>query len=348
MWSITMGYRRFKVMRSFLFLLGSLLIFSCGPSGPSENTLTGEALGTTYSIKYFSEKEIPVEQGLDSIFRVVNRSMSTYQDDSDISRLNRGDSLVRVDSLFQEVFRLSRKVYEESEGLFDPTVGNLVNLYGFGPEKNLRRIDSSLVDSLMAYVGLEKLSLTSEGKMIKEVSGVYLDFNAIAKGYTVDLIGHFLEQHGVDHYLIELGGELLAKGRNLSRDSSWAVGIDDPAQTGDKRSLVSAVALNDRAMATSGNYRKFRVDPETGIRYVHTINPLTGYPEKSRLLSVSVLAENCALADAYATAFMAMGLERSVALLEELEGVDAYLIYAEEGENKEFLTPGFKKDLLEL
>lgn len=332
-----------------LLLVVSALIFGSCTSGPKERSIAGEALGTTYNIKYYSDEGLPMEQALDSIMERVNQSMSTYREASDISKINRGDTLVKVDSLFRNVFALSEKVYVESGGYFDPTVGNLVNLYGFGPERFEKEVDSARVDSLMQYVGLSKITITPEGKVKTTAPSVYLDFNAIAKGYAIDLIGHYLDSKKVENYLIELGGELLARGENLSKESPWLVGVDDPGQQEGERTLTAAVQLQNRAMATSGNYRKNRTDPASGKLYVHTVNPLTGYAEKTDVLSASVLAENCALADAYATAFMAMGLEASKELLSRLEGVDAYLIYAEEnGEAGEYITPGFEEVLVEL
>ncbi|WP_424494906.1 FAD:protein FMN transferase [Salinimicrobium sp. GXAS 041] len=336
-------------MKKILFLTGILAVLSgCNNTGNEQQNVSGEALGTTYSINYFSEEDIALEEALDSIFRVVNKSMSTYLPESDISRINRGDSLVKVDTLFRNVFNLSQQVNTESGGYFDPTVGDLVNIYGFGPEKNLKVVDSAAVDSLMLFVGLNKISISPEGQVKKAFPEVYLDFNAIAKGYTIDLIGHYLNSRNVDNFLVELGGELLAKGENLRKNSAWTVGIDDPNQEEGVRTLTAGVQLVNRAMATSGNYRKFRRDPETGTVYVHTINPLTGYPEKSNLLSVSVLAENCALADAYATAFMALGMERSVEVLETLENVDVYLIFDEQGTTKKFASEGFREVLVDL
>lgn len=334
-------------MKNCYFLI-FFVLFSCGKSGPEEKLVAGDALGTTYHIKFYSEEELPIEHALDSIFERVNHSMSTYQPDSDISKLNSGDSLVRVDTLFQKVFKLSKQVYNESNGYFDPTVGDLVNMYGFGPEKALKIIDSSTVDSLMLFVGLEKINISSEGKVSKEFPQVYLDFNAIAKGYTVDLLGMYLDSRGVENYLIELGGELLAKGKNLSKNDFWTVGIDDPNQEPGERTLKAALELKNRAMATSGNYRKHRKDSISGEVYVHTINPKTGYPEKSDLLSVSVLAPNCALADAYATAFMALGYKKATEILSKLQKVDVYFIYSEGKEIKEFTTPGFQQVLIDL
>ena len=334
-------------MKYFFYFFAFVLI-SCD-SGPTEELVVGEALGTTYSIKYYSEEDVNLEVALDSIFERVNQSMSTYHDDSDISRINRGDSSVVVDSLFREVFELSQQVYSETSGYFDPTVGNLVNFYGFGPERMEIEVDSTTVDSLMNFVGLEKINISGENLLQKQSPEIYLDFNAIAKGYAVDLVGHYLTSKGVDNFLIEIGGELLASGKNLEKNDFWVVGIDDPAAAEGVRELKAAVEMSDRAMATSGNYRKNRLDPATGRMFVHTINPLTGHAEKSDILSASVLAENCALADAYATAFMAMGLDRTKEVLENLENVDVYLIYAtEDGGTDIFLSPGFEEALVEL
>ena len=182
-------------MKKAFVLLFIVAFYSCN-SESLERSVSGEALGTTYHIKFFSENDFPIEEDLDSIFESINQSMSTYRDDSDISRINRGDSLVQVDSMFQEVFRLSKQVFNESNGYFDPTVGDLVNMYGFGPEKGIVHIDSSTIDSLMPYVGFQKIRMTEEGILEKELPQIYLDFNAIAKGYTVDVIGLYLENQG--------------------------------------------------------------------------------------------------------------------------------------------------------
>ena len=214
-----------------------------------------------------------------------------------------------------------------------------------GSENLKVQLDSTTIDSLLQFVGIEKVSITEEGKLVKMNPGVYLEFNAIGKGYAVDRIAKYLELHGAKNYLVEVGGELSAKGVNLDKNKPWRVGIDDPNQTEAQRTITSVLTLNDRAMATSGNYRKFRVDSVTGKKYVHTINPNTGLASKSNLLSASVLAENCALADGYATAFMAMGLEKSKETLEQLPSVDAFLIYDENGEVKTYATKGFQKVL---
>lgn len=331
-------------MKKHLFLLISLsLLLSCQPENSAKN-ISGSALGTTYNIKYFSSEELEVESALDSIFNFINASMSTYQNDSDISRINHGDTSIVVDEHFVKVFKASQKIYTESDGYFDPTVGNLVNAYGFGPEKQPEQPDEVYLDSLHRLVGFDKLQLSADNRIRKSEPGIYLDFNAIAKGYAIDVIAEYFDKNDVSDYLIELGGELVAKGRNKQKDSDWIVAIDDPEQTEGERTFQTILALKDRAMATSGNYRKFNTD-SSGNTFVHTINPLTGRAEKNDLLSASVLAENCTLADGYASAFMAMGFEKAVNLLEKLDNVDAYFIYVNNGEPEVYASEGFKKAL---
>jgi len=333
-----------KVILAVIFL--GIGLISCGNADPEVQKYAGEALGTSYHIKLFGPENLNIDKGLDSIFVVINNSMSTYQKDSDISRINFGDTTVQVDENFKKVFNYSEKIYRESNGYFDPTVGNLVNAYGFGPGSKLAELTRPEIDSMLQYVGFDKVKLTSENKIVKLRPEIYLDFNAIAKGFTVDVIAVFLDKKGIENYLVEVGGELVAKGRNLAKDMSWTVAIENPLQTEENRTFQTALALNNRAMATSGNYRKFRVDSLTGQTFVHTINPINGNSQKSNLLSASVLAENCALADAYATAFMALGLEKSKEMLERIQNVDVYFIYAEENHQvKVFASEGFEKVL---
>lgn len=335
--------------RFYLLLLSVLLLISCSNTNEQQShEYVGEALGTTYMIRYFSNDDLAFEKSLDSILEDINSSMSTYITKSDISRINRGDTTVQVDDHFVNVFNASEKIYKESDGFFDPTVGILVNAYGFGPGKALNDIDSTRLDSLRSLVGFDKVSLKDNKIIEKEDPSIYLDFNAIAKGYTIDVIAEYLESQNVQNYLIELGGELRAKGKNLENDANWIVGIDDPNQEEGQRSFQAKVKLIDAAMATSGNYRKYRVDSVTGEKFVHTVNPLTGKAERSNLLSASVIAENCMLADGYATAFMALGLERTKTTLDKLEDVEVYVMYStENGEMKVYQTPGFQKNLVE-
>jgi len=286
--------------------------------------LAGEALGTTYNITIITTETMEIQNEIDSVFRAVNKSMSTYLPDSDISRINRGDSTIVVDTMFREVMGISEEVYEKTQGYFDPTVGVLVNAWGFGPGQEMV-MDSSTVDSLLVYVGFNKIALSQDHTVLKRQPGISLDFNAVAKGYTIDRLAAVLDKYNVQDYLIELGGELVGKGGNIVNEKPWVVGINDPQADGTS-SIKLKIQLTNRAMASSGNYRKFRVDSLSGRTYVHTIDPITGFTKNSNVLSASVIANSCAIADAYATAFMAMDLDESVKLLVKQRELEAYII----------------------
>lgn len=326
---------RILIFGVLFFLIG------CRENGTIvKNQSIGNALGTTYSIIYLSAGELDFQKEIDSVFHVVNQSMSTYIPSSDISRINKGDTSIVVDHMFKEVFELSSKVHRESMGYFDPTVGALVNAWGFGPGEQIA-LDSSKVDSILRYVGFEKVRITPKGTIQKSLPEIYFDFNAIAKGYAIDRLGAMLDSKGINDYLVEVGGEVLTKGENKISNKEWAVGIDDP-QVEFGRQLKKIIALRDRALASSGNYRKFRIDSLTGEKYVHTVDPKTGFTKNSKVLAASVVAENCATADAYATTFMAMDLEDSKKLINELDGLEVYIIYLDnQGGTQEFMSPGF-------
>lgn len=319
-----------------------VLLISCGGQDIVKNQSTGEALGTTYNIIYLSDEELDFEMEIDSVINAVNHSLSTYIPNSDISKINKGDSSIRVDHMFKDVFTLSKKIYKATDGYFDPTVGALVNAWGFGPEHQIA-MDSTKIDSLLHFVGFEKVSITQEGQVKKTVPNMYFDFNAVAKGYAIDRIAVMLNEKGIENYLVEIGGELVAKGINTIKDKPWVVGIDDPQIT-DTRELKLLINLEDKALASSGNYRKYRIDEKTGLKYVHTIDPKTGYTKNSNTLGVTVLANDCATADAYATAFMAMDLDKAFNVISQNRELEAYIIYLDErGETQEFLTAGFKE-----
>ncbi len=330
----------------YFTLFAVLCVIACTPKTSSQITIQGEAFGTTYAITYFGEyeKSPRIKKGIDSVVQVVNRSMSTYIPESDISKINKGDSLIVVDAMFTDVFTLSRKLHNLTSGYFDPTVGGLRNAYGFGDTKPLAVIDSVALDSMMRYVGFEKVALSPKGTIQKEYPEIYFDFNAIAKGYGIDRIAVFLQDQNVSDFLIELGGELRAQGKHQLKDASWRVGVERIDSSVENRQATVALRLEDRSMAGSGNYRKNRIDSLTGKHYVHTINPLTGSAEKSTVLSANVIAPTCAEADAWATAFMAMGLERSKEILATQKEIDAYLVFAtEENTIETYITAGFEK-----
>lgn len=301
-----------------------LLLFSCKQQHENNlNVTTGKALGTTYAVQFIHENELDYTKSFDSLFTVINQSMSTYQKDSDISKINNNIDNT-IDNHFKTVFEASKAIHTKTNGAFDPTIGVMVNAWDFGPEGKIAALDSLKIDSLMTHVGFNKLTRNNL-KIIKEDPKTFIDFNAIAKGYMVDVIAEFLEQKNIANYLVEIGGEIRAKGTNLYKKKPWKIGIEDPNFDG-TQSVHQVITLKDKAMATSGTYRKFKVD-ENGNRYSHIINAKTGYPSKTNILSVSVIADNCMLADAYATAFKAMGIEETKVFLRKEDELAVYFIF---------------------
>lgn len=325
----------------YIYLFFCVGILGCKThSVPDEITLRGEAFGTTYGIKYFGsgDQATAIKKGVDSVITAVNRSLSTYIPESDISKINSGDTTIVIDQMFLEVFTLSRKLNKATSGYFDPTVGTLRNAYGFGDTAPVKQINQTTVDSLMQYVGWDKVRMQPDRTIKKLHQEIYFDFNAIAKGYGIDRIGLFLETRGHHDYLIELGGEIRASGVDLSDNNLWRVGIESIDSKIDNRSAVASVVLDNKSMAGSGNYRKNRVDTLTGKQYVHTINPFTGSAEQIDILSANVIAPTCAEADAWATAFMAMGVEKSKKILAQQKNIEAFLTY----DGGSYSTPGFE------
>ncbi len=302
----------------------------------------GLTQGTTYQITYVDSAKTDYHLEIDSILGVIDRSLSVYNPQSVISKINRNETGSADDLHFQEVFKRSMNISKRTGGAFDVTVGPLINAWGFG-FKRKEKISDKLIDSIRAFIGYEKVSLEN-GRVIKADPRIQLDFNAIAQGYTVDVVAAYLESKNIRHYLIEIGGEVLGRG-NKPGAKLWHVGIEKPEWGPiDKRSLQAILSLENRAIATSGNYRKFF--EENGVRYSHTIDPKTGYPAKNRLLSVSVLAADCATADGYATAFMVMGLERSLKFLKTEPALDTYFIYSDTtNAYAAEMTSGFRRSL---
>lgn len=330
-----------RLRKTTLFLSAAAFLSACTVRPEGQIVLyQGEAQGTTYQITTIViDDDQSFERSIDSIFKAVDKSMNPWYRSSLITRLNEGDTTVRIDGLFREVYDKSVEINRETGGRFDITVGALVNAYGFGPA-GPSRMDSSRVDSLMRYVGMDKVQVEGD-RVTKESPGVVFDFNAIAQGYTVDLLAEFIETKGINDYLVEVGGELRAKGVNLE-GRVWRVGIDKPTEERGSDPFQAIIALPGKSLATSGNYRKFRIDEETGQRYVHTVDPLTGYTVQQNLLSATVVADEAMDADGYATAFMVMGLEASMEFINSHEGLEALLVYSDEkGEWKVYESEGF-------
>ena len=281
-------------------------------------------MGTTYSIKYLSKDGTGYQQEVDSLLLVFNQSLSTYIPNSEISQFNRDTVFYFELPFFLPVLKESKRVYVATDGAFDPTVMPLVRAWGFGPDQS-QMPDSSKIDSLLQYVGFDKISFDS--KMVtKSKPGVELDFSAVAKGYGVDVIGMWLAEHGISNYFVEIGGEVKCKGVN-NEGKSWRIGIEDPTREINSRSTKAIVELQNRAMATSGNYRNYYV--VDGIPYSHTIDPASGFPVRNVLLSATVFADDCITADAFATAFMVIGLEKAKKFIEENPKIDGFLIYSD-------------------
>lgn len=323
----------------FLLTFLSVLLLACSIQ-PSDRPvrILGEAQGTYYSIIYYDEHQRDFQFEIDSILHDFDLSVSLWVPNSILSRVNNNDSNVSLDTYFIDNFNLSKKVSAETNGVFDFTIGSLIKAWGFGYDAT-PHADSAHIDSLLLLVGYEKVHL-EQGKVVKENPSVTFDFNAIAQGYSVDVIAAFLESRDIENYLVDIGGEVKGKGKKPD-GSYWKVGIEKPAeQKDDGRDLKAIVELKNQSIATSGNYRKFfEVD---GQRYSHMINPKTGYPARHNLLSVSVVAASTALADAYATACMVMGFEKAKIFVENEAGLEAFFIYAgPQGDYLTYATKGF-------
>lgn len=331
-------YFLYHLKRSCL-LFGLLVCFHC-QQHVELTSITGQALGTTYQIKYPSQllTEAELNNGLDSIFFIVNNSMSTYVPNSLISKINSERTSIEIDSHFENVFRSSQEIWGKTNGYFDPTVGPLVNAYGFGPQ-GIKKLHQQYIDSLKPFIGLDKVTLDN-GILSKQHPRISLDFNAIAKGYTVDLIGLFLKDRQIEDFLIEFGGEVLVSGAHPQTKNNWSIGIENPNLDSLPR-VLKVVELKNQAQATSGNYRKFWIDSLTGKRYVHTINPLTGLVQDSEVLSVSVIAETCTQADAMATALLAMPFDQAKDLIEREKDFEALWIYSDKNQIAMHQSPGF-------
>lgn len=320
-------------------LMVAFIIFSyLRKDEPRLQHLTGQTMGTIiYNVKYMGVYEEGLKTEVDEELRAFNQSLSTYIPDSEISRLNKNGNLIYESRYFQPVLESSLSIYEKTDGTFDPTVGPLIVAWGFGPNKEIPSLDSSQVDSLKSMVGFDKVTFDERG--IQLPPNFQIDFSAIAKGYAVDLVAEMLESRGIADYMVEIGGEVRCRGVN-DQGKSWALGITDPTISLTENEWLALVRLKDKSLATSGNYRNYY--EKDGRIYAHIIDPRTGYNARHNLLSASVFADDCMSADAYATAFMVLGLEASRRIVER-ENIDAFLIYqGEGGELASYVSEGIK------
>lgn len=326
-------------MKRIAFFIGFLALLASCNQGPQKMVLQGEAQGSYYAITYYDEQGRNFHQKIDSIFHAVDVSVNLWVDTSVITKVNRNEE-VKLDSIFVDNFRIAQEAARLSEGYFDPTISPIVAAWGFS-YKHGDSITPQLIDSLKQLVDYQNISI-EEGKVVKANPAMTLDFNAIAQGYTSDLIASFLDSRGIKNYLVDTGGEIMARGEKPN-GQPWIVGIEKPADNWDSEQVVhTRIALRDKGLVTSGSTRKYV--ERNGKRYSHCIDPKTGYPVEHNVLSVTVLAENSVWADALASICMVMGMEKSLPLIESMNGVEAYYIYVNEQNALEtFATDGFAK-----
>lgn len=315
-------------MRKLVWVASSLMLFammfaSCAKQ-PQKMVLQGLVQGSYYAITYYDEEGRNFQQEIDSIFHAVDMSVNLWVDSSVICKVNRNEE-VALDQIFIENFEVAQRAAALSDGYFDPTISPLVSAWGFSAKNpHLPPLTSHLIDSLKQLVDYRKVRI-EDGKLIKENPAMKLDFNAIAQGYTTDLVGALLEAKGIKSYIVDVGGEIFARGTKPD-GKPWVVGIEKPSADWDSERVVQQrVELEDKGIVTSGSYRKY-VERD-GKRYSHCIDPMTGYPVEHNLLSATVIAENATWADALASVCMVMGMERSLELIKTLEGVEVYYIF---------------------
>lgn len=321
-----------------VLIIGTVVILK---KQPPFRTNEGLVFGTVYKITYQHADDLQNE--IKEAMLEVDNSLSPYNPNSIITRINHNQDTT-LNEHFTHVFELAQQISAETEGAFDITVAPLVNAWGFGFKHSID-IQPSVIDSLRQFIGYQKIKLV-DGKMVKEDPRLMLDCSAIAKGYGVDRVARLLDKKGVQHYMVDIGGEVVVKGKN-SRMKTWRIGINKPVEDSlsINQELQTILEVSGVGMATSGNYRKFYY--KDGKRYAHTIDPRLGTPIQHNILSATVLAKDCTTADAYATAFMVMGLEKAKAFCEQHPELNAYLICAGEGDSYEiYYTPGMEKFMI--
>ncbi|MCB9201721.1 MAG: FAD:protein FMN transferase [Flavobacteriales bacterium] len=333
--------RNFKIYLLLLSILMTILFISCEEE-QKEYAIKGNIFGSTYMIKYYGYQDY--QSSFDSIFNEINSSVNTYDNSSLLSKWNNSDGKdLNVNQHIKNLVSKTKYLNTISDGFYDPTVSPLVNFYGFGSKDSINNPTQKQIDSLLSFVGMQKVKLQNN-TLIKENINTKLEFNSIAPGYTADLIGSFLLKKSIDNFIIDVGGEILAHGKKDNKP--WKVGIEDPTHSIENRAILKSVTLTNKALATSGSYRKVRLD-ENGNQISHTINPKTGKALTSNLLSVTIIANDCATADGVATACMAMGLEKSRKMLTIHSDISAFFILQEDGELKTETVNNFQSFLLD-
>ncbi len=322
-----------------VWIIAAMLLFAACSTGVRKEA-TGFTQGTSYSVIYYNNGT-DLQYQIDSLLLAFDRVLSTYQETSYISKWNRNEHIpLEQPQLFKEVVNRSQEINQLSDGAFDITVSPLMK-YWFENNWQVAQLDSSKVDSLMAFVGMKYVILDGQD-YDKTNPQTQLDVNAIAQGYSVDVLARYLESLGIFNYLVEIGGEIRASGTKPSEEN-WSIGIDVPEEEASGiRKLAMSVELNNRSLATSGNYRKFV--EINGVKYGHSLDPVTGYPAKTDVLSATIIAEDCMTADALATACMVMGFERAKELIEKTESIEGVLIYSASSKVETWISDGVKAE----
>lgn len=314
--------------KTFLFLLTCCFLTGCNTV--EKQQFFGTTQGSYYSIIYFDEQNRNFSSDFDSIFKEIENTLSLWDENSMIRKVNRNED-VELNQIFIDNFNYAMEAAELTDGLFDPTVGPLVSAWGFHYKEGME-MTPAIVDSLRQLVDYRKVKIEN-GRVVKANPNMTLDFNAVAQGYTTDMIGEFLLSKDVNNFLVDVGGEIMARG-SKPNDEPWKVGIEKPAATKDSERIVQEIVeLNNQSIVTSGNYRKYV--EKNGKRYSHSLNPKTGYPSENNLLSATVICDNTAWADCLASICMVVGMENAMEILETQENVKAYFIYLDGNEVKE-------------
>jgi thiamine biosynthesis lipoprotein len=330
-----------------LFIIISIiLLIATGVEAQTEHLIAGRTMGTTYHITVVTGSSVmpgDLKAKIDARLEAINHVFSTYINDSEISRFNAfraaGEKFA-VSADFIEVMKVGRKIYRLSEGAWDGTVNPLVDLWGFGPtHRQPRKPPENQIKTLMQTIGFDRIQITEPNFLVKNLATVTLDLNSIAKGFAVDRVSALLAAAGYKNYLVEIGGEVYAAGVRAD-GKNWRVGINRPKQDAAINEVYKAISLADRALATSGDYRNFfKIG---GVRYSHVIDPRTGYPVSNGVVSVSIIAGNCTLADGLATAIMVMGPEKGIQLVSQLNNVECFIVVENpDGRLLDFYSPGF-------
>lgn len=328
------------------------LMTSCADEDVPYYKLSGPAQGTTYHLTIQTKDPKSIQKSVDSIVADFNLSMSLYIDSSTLVHFNNADSVFcydpNKDTYFEPIFLKAKEIYEKTGGAFNPSIAPLVNYYGFGykEKKELKSVDTIKIQELLKLMVFDSLKIDKispdQWCITKPAKGVMLDFNSLSPGYSVDVIARFLEKKGLRNYMFELGGEIRALGVN-DRKKEWVIGINKPKEGADDSEIELPLMISNKSLATSGNYRN--AYESKGLKFAHIINPITGMSHPTDILSATVIADDCIYADAYATAFMVLGLDKSIELIAQLKGVEACFIYDNEGDGIfEFkVSEGFSK-----